>query len=271
MDIKLKDCRHGKMIYNTHDLYMGKALDLYGEYSEMEFAILGQLIKPGQVILDIGANIGCHTVFFAKLVQPKGFVFAFEPQRIIFQNLCANVVVNNLTNVFCEHAGLSEQPGLCYLPTLNYEQDYNFGAISLEVFAKEQGEPVELKTVDSFNLAQCHLIKIDVEGMESKVLKGAEQTIKRCRPILFAENDREENSKDLVEQIRSYNYNIYWVITGLFNPNNYFANPENIYERQCAMNILCLPQEYEQHIDLPPVEPGYEKWRDFLNLNKGKN
>ena len=59
--------------------------------------------RDGYISLDVGANIGCHTVPFAKLVGESGRVVAFEPQRLVFQNLCANLALNALTNVYVYH------------------------------------------------------------------------------------------------------------------------------------------------------------------------
>ncbi len=61
--MRMKQCRHGVMLYNINDMYVGRSLDLYGEFSEGEAAMLGQILRPGMVVCDIGANIGCHTVF----------------------------------------------------------------------------------------------------------------------------------------------------------------------------------------------------------------
>ena len=88
------------MLYNEHDIYIGRSLDLYGEFSEGECDVFRQLIQPGWTVLELGANIGSHTVFLAKRVGPSGRVIAFEPQRIVFQTLCANIALNNLLNVF---------------------------------------------------------------------------------------------------------------------------------------------------------------------------
>src|SRR5579862_896137 len=96
---RLKDCRHGRMLFNVNDQYVGRSLDLYGEYSEGEIDFFKQVVQPGDTVLEIGANIGSHTVFFAKAVGREGTVQAFEPQRLIFQTLCANIALNNLENV----------------------------------------------------------------------------------------------------------------------------------------------------------------------------
>src|SRR5687768_6606900 len=82
---RLKDCRYGRMLYNVNDLYVGRSLDLYGEFSEGEVEVFRQLVRPGDLVMDVGANVGAHTVWFAKAVGPGGVVLAFEPQRLVFQ------------------------------------------------------------------------------------------------------------------------------------------------------------------------------------------
>ena len=58
---QLKDCRHGKMLFNVNDVYVGRSLQSYGEYSEGECEVFRQLIRPGMTVLELGANIGSHT------------------------------------------------------------------------------------------------------------------------------------------------------------------------------------------------------------------
>src|SRR5271165_2730364 len=62
----VRKCRHGTMMYNVNDSFIGRSLDLYGEWCDDEVAVLGQILSPGDVVVDVGANIGTHTVFFAK-------------------------------------------------------------------------------------------------------------------------------------------------------------------------------------------------------------
>lgn len=77
------------MLYNPTDTFIGRSLDLYGEFSEFESMLFTQILKPGMVAIDVGANIGCFTVPMAKRVGPNGLVVAIEPQRVIYQTLCA--------------------------------------------------------------------------------------------------------------------------------------------------------------------------------------
>src|SRR5215204_3016879 len=88
--VRVKQCRHGRMMYNVNDQYIGRSLDLYGEYSEGEVDLFRQVLRPGDLALDVGANIGVHTVPMARLVGERGAVFAFEAQRTAYQTLCGN-------------------------------------------------------------------------------------------------------------------------------------------------------------------------------------
>ena len=108
---RFKACRHGTMLYNVNDAYVGKSFELYGEFSQGETELFGQILEPGNIVLEVGANIGAHTLFLAKAVGPQGAVLAFEPQRVVFQTLCANMALNSITNVRCQQAALGRGAG----------------------------------------------------------------------------------------------------------------------------------------------------------------
>lgn len=189
--IAVKKCKHGTFIYNINDTFIGRSLDLYGEWAETELQILSQVLSSGNTILDVGANIGTHTVFFATKVGPKGRVISFEPQRLIYQMLCGNVAINALLNVTCVNAVVGASPGEVTIPTLDPHSSMNFGALSVAGHAT--GERVSRICIDDLGLEKCDLIKIDAEGMDLDVLDGAHGVISALKPIISVENNELKN------------------------------------------------------------------------------
>ena len=243
----LKDCRHGKFLFLRRDQYVGRSLDLYGEFSELEATLFEQIVHTGDVVVEVGANIGAHTARLARLVGPRGTVVAFEPQRFIFQLLCANVALNELFNVYAYQFAVGAEPGSLNVPPLDYRAANNFGGISLP--GKAVGEQVRIMPLDQFGLPSLRLLKIDVEGMEIGVLHGARKSIARYRPILYVENDRKQHSEALIGLIESYGYNLWWHFPPLFNPANFAGNTDNVFGGTSSINLLCMPKESQLVIE----------------------
>lgn len=240
---EVKTCRYGKMVYPANDIYIGRALDVYGEYSEAETVLFRQLVQPGQTALDIGANIGAHTVPLAQRVGTGGQVLAFEPQRIPYYCLCANVVLNNLTNVVCHQAAVGDAAGTLSVPELDYQAEDNFGGIELtRDYGSCRKYAVPVVRIDVLRLDACHFMKIDVEGMEKEVLAGAVETIRRFQPILYVEDDRAEKSAELRALLEDLGYELYGHRPPLYNPQNFFQDSRNIYGQIRSWNLYCQPR-----------------------------
>lgn len=232
--------RHGLFLYNQHDSYIGKSLAKYGEWSEGEIALFGQLVEAGDIVVEVGSNIGSHTVPLARRLGSSGRLYAFEPQRIIYQNLCANIALNSLTNVEAYQVALGETDGQILIPDINYTVDGNYGAVNLEQF--KQGQPVRLATLDqALNLPRLKLLKVDVEGMEAAMVRGARATIAKHLPYLYVENDRVEKSAELIELIQSFGYRLYWHLPQIFNPDNFAKDADNIFGNTASFNMFCVP------------------------------
>lgn len=107
--------RHGTFLYNRQDEFVGRSLELYGEWSEAEILLFRQLIEPDCVVVEAGSNIGAHTVWFSRAVGDRGRVIAYEPQRSVFQLLCANLALNERFNVDarCEAIGRTDGLARC--------------------------------------------------------------------------------------------------------------------------------------------------------------
>jgi FkbM family methyltransferase len=239
--VGFKDCRHGRTVYLTSDQYIGRSLDHYGEYCEGEGMLFDQLVKPGHIVIEVGANIGSHTVHLGRLVGPNGAVVAIEPQRALFYLLCANLALNEQFQVRALHAAAGAAVGSIRVPVLDHRAPLNFGGLSLT--GLDTGDQIPLVTLDSFDLPSVRLLKIDVEGMEIEVLRGASQLIARHRPILYVENDRRDRSEELIGLIMEMGYEPHWHLPPLFNPANYFGRKDDLFPGVVSVNMLCMPRE----------------------------
>ncbi len=243
--VAMKACRHGMMTYPVNDAFIGRSLDLYGEWCEAELETLGTLVGPGATIVDVGANIGSHTVYFARLVGPEGRVIAFEPQSFAHGLLVANLATNGFFNTRCERAAVGKEPGKARIPRIDPTKRSNFGAVSVDQGPSHEAmDDVEVRTIDVLDLEACTLIKIDVEGMECDVLEGAKRTILRHKPVIFVENNTVQRSRTLLRMIASLGYRAYWHIAPYYRSDNHFANPENVFAPyQPEANLVCIPSD----------------------------
>ena len=240
--VRIKQCRHGRMLYNINDIYVSRSLDLYGEYSEGETNLFAQIVQSGDIVVEVGANIGTATVFFARRVAPTGVVIAFEPQRVVFQMLCANVALNALTNVNAVQQAVGAERGSINVPMIETNVPNNFGGLELIAANAPRGQLVQLVRIDDLRLSRLKLLKVDVEGMELAVLQGAAETIRALRPVLYVENDRADQSPALVKFIDALGYDAYWHRPPMFNQHNFFANTHNVFPGIVSINMVCLPK-----------------------------
>ena len=185
----------------------------------------------------------------ARKVGAEGRVLAFEPQGFIYSLLKSNLVVNNVENVEAHYAALGATPGEVLIPMFDYAKGENFSGYGREHWQKipkERCFTVELLTVDQLGLTRLDLLQLDVEYMEREVLLGAQQTIAKHRPKIFLENNGGEEFGRLINYLREINYTPYWMVTFLFNKNNYFENEVDVFKGACSFNMYCVPNEREE-------------------------
>lgn len=147
------------------------------------------------VVLDIGANLGSFCVRLAKK-HPHLTFHAFEPQRIIYYQLCANTFINGLDNIHCHAFGLSNETKRVELDMPDYNREHNIGAFSVDEDTRANDyecktvgkkEPVTVFPLDIAEHTNVVLMKVDVEGHELEVIRGAKKTIESNNypPIIF--------------------------------------------------------------------------------------
>jgi FkbM family methyltransferase len=266
--IKIKgDARFGPMIYMESDYYIGRAIENYGENDYHAIDLLAKLIQEDDVIVDVGAHIGTFTIPLARLV-PKGFVISFEVQPIIFNMLCGNVAINNLFNVTTSQRAVSDTDGQpFYIPARDYEKADNYaGVVLLEKDDGLNSTVVHSLKIDSMNLAKLKILKIDVEGMELKVLQGAVETIKRTQPIIYVEAMPDRRS-EIESWMESIGYRFRFHEFPIFNKENYAKKTENILENPdqdsehvvASPNLFCFPPDAEAAFQELFDDPFFEK------------
>lgn len=157
-----------------------------GDYERAEFAALERVVRPGMTVVDVGANIGLHAVFFGSRIGASGRVFAFEPEPFNFRFLQTNVARNGLANVECLMQGAGAHAGTLRLYLVE-------GTVGAHTAAAVEGATAIDVTVVRLDDAlrdrapRVDLIKIDVEGYEAQVLDGCAATLQRDRPALLIE------------------------------------------------------------------------------------
>ncbi len=241
--------RHGLMLCHTLDKYVGMSLIKYGEFAPAEVDLLTRCVRPGDIVIDGGANQGALTLPLSKAVGEGGIVVAFEPQRLTFQVLCGNMALNCRPNVITYNLALGEAEGSVRFPALDLTQPQSVGSLA----AGSEGATVPVVTVDSLALPRLRLLKLDIEGMERPALRGAAETIARCQPVLYVENDKLEHELGLIDDVLALGYRCYWHLTPMMGVPNYREDDEDIFQRdgqqEVNFNMLCLPPD-----DQSPME-----------------
>lgn len=197
--VEVVETASGPMLLLKTDTVISEQLRVTGQYAPEEQQLLSRIIQPGDTVIDAGANIGNHTLFFARAVGPGGFVLSFEAQRFLSQILCGNVALNSLLNVRCYNNAVGAACGEVQVPVPDYRRRNNYGGFPLDF--KTRKESGTMVTLDAIGVVRCDLIKIDVEGMELDVLEGAKRTILSHLPVLYLENNRPDKSGPLLDYI----------------------------------------------------------------------
>jgi FkbM family methyltransferase len=171
------------------DSDIGRSLYLTGSFENETLSLIKKIIKPGDVIFDIGANIGQYSVFMSKCLADSGIIYAIEPYKKNIQLIEKNIATNKVSNVSVHQIAIAEVSG----PTiLRVYSDYAYNSLLLIDRKKLlREEMVEGQTLDDFveknRITRIDLIKIDIEGFELSAFKGAVKTLKKLKPAIITE------------------------------------------------------------------------------------
>ena len=212
---------HGTMIVNRND-YAVQGGGAFGvgyqvlsnssfDPAEVDFALRmlnyrRQLFGDGVMALDCGANIGVHTVEWAREMHGWGSVVSVEAQERVFYALCGNITINNCFNARAIWGAVGAENGEIMVPRPDYLQPGSFGSLEIRPSARNEfigqaidyseqaGQRTRLFTIDSLALPRLDFLKIDIEGMEMEALAGAMNSIRKFRPQMMIEKIKSDET-----------------------------------------------------------------------------
>ncbi len=270
-DQQTVSAKRGDFVINPGDTIIGRSLVTYGEYAEHELFLLSHVLKPGDTVIDVGANIGTHAVFFSRAVGAAGSVLAIEAQPAIFELLQLNLEKNSCANARAINAACAAEAGRLELQEPDYAREGNFGAYSFKIPEigrfiplSETTVQIDALTLDQLEISDCALLKIDAEGMEAEILAGGQQLLETTRPVLYLENNDRERSPELITYLEGLGYSLYWHVISYFRANNHAQCDENIFPAPLELNLVCLPGGQDVGLPLPPVQSPSEWMPDKI-------
>lgn len=249
-------CRHGfKFVADLGD-WLGQQIYLKGVYEPPTADIFARLIKPGDNILDVGANAGYFTALSSHLTGPSGRVLAFEPVPSVRAQLRANLELNHMTNVAIHETVVSNENGVVTL----YEGPQGHKGLSSMRPLDDAVQALTVPAVRLDDLAdmphKISFVKIDVEGAELMVLQGMPDIIERDRPYLVIEftdsylQSFGSSATILADWLRNAGYELFRISEQGLIPINEISD-----HLAFQFNALCVPSG-----KFPPVLK--EKLRD---------
>ena len=205
---------HEDVVANTikNDLIFEKeVIDLASKY-----------IKPGTLVLDVGANFGQMSILFSNMVGPNGKVYCFDADDWVFEILSKNIAENGKENIIKPHFGAVYKVDghVLLFPEPDFDRFGTYGAFGIDKNAKK-GREVKTLSIDGLNIQEpVSFMKVDIQGGDLEAMQGAVNTIKKHQmPILFEyeyhfEDEFKLSFQEYVDFVQSINYKFVKVING---------------------------------------------------------
>lgn len=239
---------HGFLMKIDPSKDAGVELSLFqtGTYEKGTLYFITTYLNRGDCFVDVGANIGLMSIFASQCVGNPGKILAFEAHPETHQLLLENIQLNHIENIEPFNFALGDEVGKA---TIYDNWNVNRGGASLVIHADNAtGFEVEVKTLDDViqNDFQPKMIKIDVEGFEFQVLKGAENTIKNCKPILIIEfsvsRDNQYDPFEMIDFLESFGFYDIFKLAGTKERKSKLIQIKSREEFPNHDNIFCIPK-----------------------------
>lgn len=268
------ECRHGLMAHFDFDGPIGSALDIYGEWAQNEVASILPFIPQGGHVVDVGANLGSHTLAFARAVGDQGKVLAIEPQEETFALLRHNMHINDV-HAYVEpiRAAAGKENAKARITRITRTDGQNLGAVT-PVAGRTASDldgaftEVDILTIDDLKLTELDFLKIDAEGKEVDVLLGAMRTLKVFQPVVAMECGQFFSSWPAVRLAFTLGYNAYHLRHAAFNVDNYRGNPSNIFGNAEEGMILLMSKDRLKNGRLPALPAKAQQISTPLDLTR---
>lgn len=191
----------GQILICENDTYIRDSIEATGYWEMAEVEVFHTILRKRKntnihpVFLDGGSNIGTHSIALSKLFKSNIEIHSFEVQKMLHTISLMNFKLNKIKNITLYNLAISDKTGeTIFFEKPDYHAENNFGGLELnptktsdnQDMKTDGRECVETSTIDEFAF-NVDLIKLDIEGMEDKAIKGASETISRSRPAVCCE------------------------------------------------------------------------------------
>jgi FkbM family methyltransferase len=227
-----------------------------GVYEVWETRFLERTVRPGWVVVDAGANIGYYTLIFARLVGSEGCVLALEPAESRHSALVRNVALNKVANVRVSRVALADQCGEC---SIVQPPKANLGNFRLARQGEAGQETAPLVTLDHIisgqHLDRLDLIKVDIEGAETRFLNGGRDSIARFRPTIMIElntaalGQSGSRPEDVIGFLEGFGYRFFRTSWNGLHPLKGLPGPDEYFNVIAIGNGGRAPNSSEERLD----------------------
>jgi FkbM family methyltransferase len=251
----------GVLYLDPSDPVISGALTL-GIFESFETNVFRQLLQPGMVVADIGANIGYYSIIAARHVGEKGMVYAFEPEPVSRSFLEKNVRENDYKNVQISDVAVGDKQGTVKLHVSKTNKG-NHSIVPLKRRAREFSKAIDVATIsfDGFckqnHISSVDLVKIDVEGAEELVLKGMQDALRQPTITLCIEffpdalRDAGSDPIKFLDTLASYGFSLF-LMNGQshrLDPITNFSSFVDSFPKKEYCNLLCTKDHAFKFLD----------------------
>jgi len=209
----------GKTYFGNLNSYVDRCAYFFGAHGREEMMYMGTLVPKDGVVLDIGGNVGHHTLYFSTKAQE---VHAFEPDPELGNRLLTLMSKNNVTNVILHRVGVGDvHTQIPYYQSTGENKGVGSFVEGLHP-TNEKLSDIEVVRIDDLSFPRVDFVKIDAEGFERRILAGMKETMRRCRPSIVLEYIKgdfksEEDFNSMFEGYTAYTIEVNRPLLYFFN------------------------------------------------------